>query len=389
MLLSLAGADGGRASAGAVRADGRRRARAAGGLRERRQSAAGAQRHARARARPAHGARRAAAAGWCARCSPRASSLATAGGVAGLAVAAWCHRALLALVGDRIPVPRIEQLTLDLPIVAFTMLVGAGDRHPLRTRSGIRVDEPRARRAPRRRASRRRTPTAQVLRSLVVAEVALSLVLLAGAGLLLRSFLKLQSVDPGFRPTVCSPPACSSRPRATTCHRRTASSRERSRACRRCRACRASAAATCLPVPFACIGTSFWRVDRPRPADGQLASGQIRPVTPGFFETLGDPPDRRAATSPRPIPSIRCRSRSSARSWCGSSFRTAARSDAGSASTSATPTAAATWSGRSSASFGNLRSYAGRPGAPDDLRARDAARQRRASRCSSAPRRIR
>ncbi|HEU4688276.1 MAG TPA: FtsX-like permease family protein, partial [Vicinamibacterales bacterium] len=46
------------------------------------------------------------------------------------------------------------------------------------------------------------------------------------------------------------------------------------------------AAATCLPVPFSCTGTSFWRVDRPRPADGQLASGQIRPVTPGFFETL-------------------------------------------------------------------------------------------------------
>jgi putative ABC transport system permease protein len=46
------------------------------------------------------------------------------------------------------------------------------------------------------------------------------------------------------------------------------------------------AAATCLPVPFSCIGTSFWRVDLPRPADGQLSSAQIRPVTPGFFDTL-------------------------------------------------------------------------------------------------------
>src|SRR5262249_7262890 len=49
------------------------------------------------------------------------------------------------------------------------------------------------------------------------------------------------------------------------------------------------AGASCMPVPFACIGTSFWRIDRPRPADGQLPTSQVRPVTPGFFTTLGIP----------------------------------------------------------------------------------------------------
>ena len=47
--------------------------------------------------------------------------LAVAGGVAGIVVAMLCHRGLLALVGDRIPIPRIEQLRLDLPVVVFTM----------------------------------------------------------------------------------------------------------------------------------------------------------------------------------------------------------------------------------------------------------------------------
>ena len=50
-----------------------------------------------------------------------------------------------------------------------------------------------------------------------------------------------------------------------------------------------AAGASCLPVPFACIGTSFWRVDLPRPADGQLSSSHVRPVTPGFFKTMGVP----------------------------------------------------------------------------------------------------
>ena len=36
--------------------------------------------------------------------------------------------------------------------------------------------------------------------TLVIAELALAVMLLAGAGLLMRSFVKLQAVDPGFKP---------------------------------------------------------------------------------------------------------------------------------------------------------------------------------------------
>ena len=100
------------------------------------------------------------AAGWCARCSPRVWCSRPPAASPGLAVAALCHRGLLALVGDRIPVPRLDQVTLDLPVVAFTMVDRAGHRHPLRPRARIRLDQPRERCAARRRTSWRRPPIA-------------------------------------------------------------------------------------------------------------------------------------------------------------------------------------------------------------------------------------
>src|SRR5436309_6123222 len=48
--------------------------------------------------------------------------LAVAGGIAGLGVAALCHRGLLALVSDRIPIPRLEQMSMDRSVVVFTLV---------------------------------------------------------------------------------------------------------------------------------------------------------------------------------------------------------------------------------------------------------------------------
>jgi putative ABC transport system permease protein len=213
--------------------------------------------------------------------------LAVAGGLAGLLVASLCHRGLLALVGDRIPVPRLEQLQLDLPIVLFTMAVAlatgllfgvvpalATTKHP----SEILRD------GGRHGGSRR---LHQVLRTLVVSEVAISLVLLAGAGLLLRSFIKLQSVDPGFRAggvltaTVDLPSTTYDTTRAEVAFH------EALARIAPLPGVVSVAGASCQPVPYACIGTSFWRVDRPKPGNAEMPSCQVRPVTSGYFRTMG------------------------------------------------------------------------------------------------------
>ncbi len=216
--------------------------------------------------------------------------LSAAGGIAGLAVAALCHRGLLALVGDRIPIPRFDQITLDPPVVAFTLItaLATGIVFGLVPAFVSTSHANDALREGGRHGGGRRLHA--VLNTLVVAEVALSLVLLAGAGLLMRSFLKLQSVDPGFRAdgvltASVQLPAGAIRPHPGG----QLLPRLTGRASLRLPGVQHAAGASCLPVPFACIGTSFWRVDRPKPADGQLSSSQVRPITPEFFKTMGIP----------------------------------------------------------------------------------------------------
>jgi putative ABC transport system permease protein len=127
--------------------------------------------------------------------------LALLGGVLGLLLAAWGVRALAALYPERIPVPRLDQSGIDAYVLGFTLLVSAA--------SGIVFGLAPAWQALRtdlnealKESGRSTSGGLGALRFrnlLVAAEVALSLVLLAGAGLMLRSFLRLLQVHPGFR----------------------------------------------------------------------------------------------------------------------------------------------------------------------------------------------
>ena len=120
-----------------------------------------------------------------------------AGGIAGVGLAVLGARALRAL--GPADLPRLHELGIDPEAVIFTTFVTiavgliAGAAPALR---GSRVDLSEALK------QTGRTTEGQGglwLRSvLVVAQVALSLMLLVGSGLLIRSFLKLQQVDAGF-----------------------------------------------------------------------------------------------------------------------------------------------------------------------------------------------
>jgi len=117
--------------------------------------------------------------------------LSSLGGAAGLLVAHVGTRLLLALKPP-IPVPLALDLTLNYRVLAFTLLVSVA--------TGILFGV-----APALQASRSLVPAMKSkerrlgLRNLlVVVQVALSLVLLIGAGLLLKSAGNAQAIDPGF-----------------------------------------------------------------------------------------------------------------------------------------------------------------------------------------------
>ena len=216
--------------------------------------------------------------------------LSLAGGLAGLLLAVAFHRGLLALVANRIPIPRLDQVALDAPVVLFTLALSvltglvfgvvpaifATSAASAAVREGSRHGGgPRARRA---------------LGVLVVAEVALSLVLLAGAGLLIRSFVALQGVDPGMRTGgVLTARVNVSGARYNDDRVSAAFYTDVVDRIAALPGVESAAAISFLPMAGPGIGTSFHRLDRPTPQPGEFPATDVRPVTPGFFRTMGIP----------------------------------------------------------------------------------------------------
>ena len=216
--------------------------------------------------------------------------LSAAGGIAGLGLAYVFHRGLLALVAERIPVPRLDQVALDSTVVMFTMALAVGTGLvfgllPSLFASSLANDA--LREGGRHGAGPR---SRRLLSVLIVAEVALSLVLLTGAGLLIRSFMRLQNVNPGFRAGGVLTARVSVPGSRYDDDRRSSgfytSTVERIAALP---SVRDAAAVSFLPLSGPGIGTSFWAADRPEPAPGEAPTTEVRPVTPNFFRTMGIP----------------------------------------------------------------------------------------------------
>ncbi len=101
------------------------------------------------------------------------------GAALGLALASWATRALLAALPEG-ALPRAQTISLDPAVLAFTLLLSVFTTLLF----GLLPLSPRSPRLP----------------LAVTSQLALACILLIAAGLLIRSFLHLQSRDPGFNP---------------------------------------------------------------------------------------------------------------------------------------------------------------------------------------------
>lgn len=121
------------------------------------------------------------------------------GGALGLIVGKWGVDALVALASGFLP--RASEIGLDARVLGFTLLLSMMTAIVFGLAPALQISKTDVQEALKEGGSSGSSPRGNWLRSLLaVAEIAAALMLLVGAGLLIRSFMRLQQVNTGLRP---------------------------------------------------------------------------------------------------------------------------------------------------------------------------------------------
>ena len=214
------------------------------------------------------------------------------GAAAGLLLARWGADLILALRPDELP--RVDEIRLDVRVAAFTAAcailagLGAGLLPALRI-SRIGDLQRRLKEAGRGLTGGSGAATRRLL---VAGEIALAVILLSGAGLLIRSFLHLNEVDPGFRTSgvltfeVSLPDEYEEEPARARLFARGLLDRLQAAP-----GVEAAGGVFGLPLSGMAYGISVERLDGAVAYDapGEGRSVQVRVATPGYFEAMGIP----------------------------------------------------------------------------------------------------
>jgi len=213
--------------------------------------------------------------------------LAIAGGTAGVLLASWGVELLVAVAPPYIP--RLAEISVDRGVLAVAGLVsvavgiGAGLPAALGvTTQGLAVGL---------RSESGRTTSDRVARrwrdGLVVVQVSLALVLLSGAGLLVRSLQRLSAISPGFDVTHVTTVGIDL-PQATYADaaKQNAFYQQLTNQIRSMPGVSEVGAISLIPLVPQGAATRFTVVGRPEPKAGEWTSADIRTADPGYFAAM-------------------------------------------------------------------------------------------------------
>lgn len=215
------------------------------------------------------------------------------GGLVGLGLAVWTHDLLLTLAPQR--VPRLEQTGIDARVLAFAFGISALSSVFFGMVPALRLARVNLRESLQRREhTTGASGRARFQSALIVSELALSLILLASAGLLIRSFYNLVGLELGFQTaSVLSFRLSPARSRHATPDQVTIFYEELLGRVRTLPGVNAAGAITWNPLSGSGRANTSFRVEGmpSRSTEEEGAHGTLRAlwrnVTPGYFQTEG------------------------------------------------------------------------------------------------------
>jgi putative ABC transport system permease protein len=220
--------------------------------------------------------------------------LGAAGGLLGFLLAWAGLPALIHMLPANFPLPRMAEIRVDRGVLAFTMLLSLSCAFVFGAFPAMQLDRARLGESLKHGGRAGSAANRRLHGALVVAEVGLAMLLLVGAGLMLRSFMLLDSVDPGFRPErllafrmVLVPSGWKTFDDLLA--QRAALVEQMLAGIRTLPQVTSASSISFLPLTGSQSGSGYYRADRPAPRVSALTGGDVSVVSSGYFRTMGIP----------------------------------------------------------------------------------------------------
>jgi putative ABC transport system permease protein len=213
--------------------------------------------------------------------------LSVSGGLLGFALAWWGVPAIISSMPAGFPLPRTGEIAVDYRVLAFTMALSIACGVFFGIFPALQMNRSRMNDALRQGGRTQTVGSRGVRNTLVISEIGLAVLLVIGAGLMLRSFLVLAEIDPGFRVERVLTFRMLMLPSGVP--RRAALMQQMLERVRALPLVTSASSIHILPMTGGNSGTGYYRLDRPVPPPGSNLTADISVISDRYFETMGIP----------------------------------------------------------------------------------------------------